>query len=222
MRGVMEGAEGGQIGAPMRRRRARRLSFLFARIAENAKGDVSVASIRDELGDRSYAALLVFFSALNMLPLPPPSSAVLGLPLVIVAAQMVYGSRRAWLPQFLLKRSLTAEQFRSVMEKVIPRLEWLERFIRPRYWPFWRRQGDRVIGGIALLMAIVVTLPIPLGNWLPAFCCFLMGLALSQRDGLLLALGWLVGLIAMVVIALVIGSAGFASHFVLQWFGWLG
>ncbi|MCO6050088.1 exopolysaccharide biosynthesis protein [Mesorhizobium sp. RP14(2022)] len=217
----MPDSEGGEIGAPPRRR-ARRLSALFTQIAENATGNVSVATIRDELGDRSFAALLVFFAAVNMLPLPPGTSAVLGLPLMIVSAQMLWGSKRLWLPQTIAKRAISADQFRTMMAKVVPWMERVERLIRPRYWPFWRKQGDRVIGAVALVMATSVTLPIPLGNWMPAFCTFLLGLALSERDGILLALGSAVGIAALCIIAAVVGTAGFVSQFFLEWMGWLG
>ena len=79
--------------------------------------------------------------------------------------------------------------------------------IKPRYWPFWRRHGDRVIGVIALVLAIIVTLPIPLGNWLPAFSTALLGLALFERDGILFAVGSAVAVGSMAVVASVIGSA---------------
>ena len=92
------------------------------------------------------------------------------------------------------------------MDRIIPRLVSIERMIRPRYWPFWRRRGDRVVGIIALIMAITVTLPIPLGNWLPAFSTALLGLALSERDGILFALGSAVGLVAMALVASVMGA----------------
>ena len=92
------------------------------------------------------------------------------------------------------------------MGRIIPRLVSIEHLIRPRYWPFWRRRGDRVIGIIALIMAISVTLPIPLGNWLPAFSTALLGLALSERDGILFALGSAVGLVAMALVASVMGA----------------
>ena len=185
-----------------------RLSTVFQRMADEANGPVTIAAIRAALGDRSFAALLIFFAALNMLPLPPPSSAILGTPLVIVAAQMLYGSVTVWLPRKVLDKSLTATQFRSAMARLVPWLIWLERYIQPRYWPFWPKQGERVVGAIALLLAIVVTLPIPLGNWLPAFAIFLLGFSLSERDGVLLAIGSGVGLLALLVIGLVIGSAG--------------
>jgi hypothetical protein len=197
---------------PRRRRPARRLSDLFAQLARDAGDQVSIAEISDALGKRSFAPLLVLFAAFNLLPLPPGSSAVLGLPLVIIAGQMVFGSRTAWLPSVISRRALSADQFRRVMDWVLPRLIRLEQVIRPRYWPFWRRQGDRIIGALALILAIIVTLPIPLGNWLPAFSTALLGLALSERDGILLAIGGAVAVASMAVVAAVIGAAGFAGQ----------
>lgn len=219
MKPEIRSVEEGQIDGAPRRRKARRLSEVFAQLARDANGPVSIGHIRDTLGNRSFAPLLVLFAAFNLIPLPPGASAFLGLPLVIVSAQMVYGSKRAWLPAFILNRSLSAETFRSVMEWVIPRLVSIERWIRPRYWPFWRRRGDRVIGLFVLLMAIVVTLPIPLGNWFPAFSAALLGLALSERDGILFAIAILVGIGALAIIIAVIGAAGFATHAALGWFG---
>ncbi|HEV7252362.1 MAG TPA: exopolysaccharide biosynthesis protein [Mesorhizobium sp.] len=218
MRSVANGVEEGGMGAPSLRRRPRRLSQMFAQIARDADGDVSVAGIRDAMGDRGFAALLVFFSALNLIPAPPGTTLVLGLPLVFLGAQMAYGSRRPWLPDFVARRSITAEQFRALMSRVIPRLERLERFIRPRYWPFWRRRGDRVIGFVAVVMGVIVTLPIPLGNWLPAFATALFGLALSERDGILFALASLIGVAAFVVIGSVIGTAGYAFDVLVHWY----
>jgi hypothetical protein len=210
--------DGSASSGPFRRRRPRRLSELFTHLAQDADGAVSIGHIRDALGDRSFAPLLVLFAAFNLLPLPPGSSAILGVPLLIISAQMVYGSKQVWLPAYVSNRSLSAGTFRSMMDWIIPRLIRIERFIRPRYWPFWRRQGDRIVGFVALILAIVVTLPIPLGNWLPAFATALLGLALSERDGILLAVGGAVCVVSAVVIAGVIGAAGFATHAALGWF----
>jgi hypothetical protein len=130
---------------------------------------------------------------------------------------MMYGSKRAWLPRFVADKSLPAEQFRSIMERVVPRLVSLERYVTPRYWPFWRKRGDRIIGTIAFLLAVIVTLPIPLGNWLPAFATTLLGLALSERDGILFAVGSVVAIASIAVIVFVIGAAGAATQAVLGW-----
>lgn len=214
----MKEVEAGPAGPiPRERRHARRLSQLFTQLAEDAQDRVTMGNIRDALGTRSFAALLVLFAAFNLLPLPPGTSAVLGVPLLIVSAQMIFGSKRVWLPGFVSEKSLSAEQFRAIMERVIPRLKQLECYVKPRYWPFWRRRGDRVIGVVAFLLAVVVTLPIPLGNWLPAFSTALLGLALSERDGILLAVGSAVGVAALSVVMLVVGTATAATQAALGW-----
>jgi hypothetical protein len=212
------GTGGGRpLGGGPPGRRPRRLSAVFARLAAERTGRVTVADILDALGDRSFAALLVLFGAFNLLPMPPGGSTILGLPLVIVAAQLMYGSKRAWLPRFVASKSLSAEQFRALMDRVVPRLVRLETLIRPRYWPFWRRRGNRVVGALAFVLSVVLILPIPLGNWLPAFAISLLGLSLSQRDGLLLALGSAVGVLSFGVVVLVVGAAGTATNVALGW-----
>ena len=206
-----------QVERAPRRRKPRRLSEMFAALARDADGPVSIAHIRDALGERSFAALLVLFAAFNLIPAPPGASAILGLPLIIVSAQMLSGSRRAWLPAFILNRSIPIAHFRRAMDWTIPRLVRIERLIRPRYWPFWRKSGDRAVGLVAFILAIVVTLPIPLGNWLPAFATALVGLSLMERDGLLLAIGGVVGLVSIAVVFLVVGAAGAATGAALGW-----
>ena len=86
------------------------------------------------------------------------------------------------------------------MKRVIPRLIWIERLIKPRLAVLAPARRT-IIGVTALVMAISVTLPIPLGNWLPAFSTALLGLSLCERDGLLFAAGSAVGVAAMAVVA---------------------
>lgn len=191
-----------------------RLSEVFASLGHDGAGSISIRQLRDVLGDRSLAAFLLFFAAINLLPLPPGATAVLGLPLLIVSFQMIWGAKTAWLPRFVLDKSFTREQYASMTAKLVPRLEWLERGIKPRYWPFWPKQGERIVGVIAFIMALAVTLPIPFGNWLPACSCALLALALSERDGVLLGIGLGIGALALAVIAFVVGSAGILAHLI--------
>ncbi|MGB3501019.1 MAG: exopolysaccharide biosynthesis protein [Mesorhizobium sp.] len=192
-----------------RRPAPQRLSAVLTRLAEEAEGPITIAEIRTALGDRSFATLLFLFAAINLIPiLPPGSTAILGLPLLVISAQMVWGSTTVWLPKRMLDVSLPQESFRNIVARMVPWLEKLERYIRPRYWPFWPKQGERIVGAIALLLGIIVTLPIPLGNWLPAFSTTLLALALTERDGVLLGVGIAVGIASLLVIAAVIGSVG--------------
>lgn len=187
----------------------RRLSVIFRQLADEATGPVSVEQIRDALGDRSFAAMLAFFSILNLVPFPPGTTLILGPPLVIVAIQMALGQSRVWLPQFVLRKSISRKRFQSLTERHLPKLLKLERLVQPRSWPFANRDKDElIIGWMALVLALAVTVPIPLGNWLPALSILLIALALSERDGFLFYVGLFLGTLSLAVIAAVIGAAG--------------
>lgn len=190
---------------------------MFTRMAGDAHGEVTIGAIRDMMGHRAFAPLLTLFAAFNLMPLPPGTSLVLGLPLLVVSAQMALGTRKPWLPDVIARRAVTADQFRAVTGWVVPRLMRVERMVRPRYWPFWRRNGERVVGVAALILATCITLPIPLGNWLPAFATALLGLSLVQRDGVLFAIGSAVAVVSLIVIAGIVGTAGAALDLAMSW-----
>ena len=64
---------------------------------------------------------MLIFAAPNILPVPPGTSAVLGTPLVFLAAQMMFG-RGPWLPALVTRRSLSREDFAALVGRV---LTWL-------------------------------------------------------------------------------------------------
>jgi hypothetical protein len=196
-----------------REKRAHRtLSAVLKDISERPDDNFTFEDVRDALGDRSFATLLFLFAAINCLPLPPGSSAFLGLPTLIISAQMIVGQSKVWLPDFILRRPISAVRFRQIVEKLTPWLRKTERLVRPRYWPFPMVIIDRVIGVIAFVLSILLVAPIPLGNWLPAFAMAMFGLALSERDGIVFAAAVATTVAALGVIAAIFGSAFYAAN----------
>lgn len=197
---------------PRVKRVHRSLSAVLNDIAERPDDSFTIADVRDALADRSFATLLFLFAAINCLPLPPGSSAFLGLPTLIISAQMIVGQNKLWLPDFILKRPISAARFRQIVERLTPWLRKTERLVRPRYWPFPIIVIDRVIGVIAFVLSLLLVAPIPLGNWLPAFAMAMFGLALSERDGIVFAAAVATTVAALGVIAAIFGSAAYAAH----------
>ncbi|MCC0030031.1 MAG: exopolysaccharide biosynthesis protein [Brucellaceae bacterium] len=190
----------------------RAFSTVLRELASQATHDVSIETVQKALADRSFAALIMFFSAINLLPLPIGSSVILGLPLIIISAQMLMGYPAPWLPRFIASRSISAETFRKMETRLTPRVEKLEKYIRPRRWPFDRRTGEFVIGAVCLFLAVLLVIPLPLGNWPPAFALFFYGVALSERDGIILAVATAIGIGASVVFFGVLLSATVLAH----------
>ncbi|WP_158215803.1 exopolysaccharide biosynthesis protein [Notoacmeibacter marinus] len=194
----------------------RRLSEVLRQIEPETDGSVGIRRIADALGDRSFATILMVFASFNLLPLPFGTSVLLGIPLVIIAWQMVMRQDRVWLPRFILKQFLPAKAWRFLIGRIVPIIEKGERFIKPRYWPANRAGAERMIGFLLLILGIAVVVPIPLGNWLPALACFTVALGLSERDGIVLAIGALIGLVSLIIIGIVLSGAGFAMEWVSE------
>jgi hypothetical protein len=72
-----------------------------------------------------------------------------------------------------------------------------------------------VIGAFCLILSIVLVLPVPLGNMLPGIALCLIALGVLERDGLWIAGGVGVGLIALLIAWGVIYALFRAAWFVL-------
>lgn len=187
---------------PAHRRRARRTSTILLEFARTFPGDrVRLADLDHLLADRAFGFLLLIFALPNTLPLGIPGlSTLTGIPLALVALQMVLGMRVPYLPRWLAERSLRRKDFRRLIERTAPWLQRLERFMKPRWRVFGVLTAERWTGAFCLLLAVVLALPIPFGNLLPAIGVALISLGLIEEDGALVGIGFVVGMVGMVLI----------------------
>jgi hypothetical protein len=177
------------------------LSVILRSLAEDsARERVSFGDLLNALGDRALGALLFVFAAPNVLPVPPGTSALLGAPLVFLAAQLTIG-RGPWLPAAVSKRSLSQADFKRLVRRIEPRLASAESLLRPRLTLLAGAPMQRMIGLLCLVLALVLFLPIPLGNMLPGLAITVLALGLLGRDG-----AWILGGLAVAGVALVVVS----------------
>lgn len=178
------------------------LSVLLQSLAESGADRVSFADITAHFGRRALGAALFIFALLNMLPLPPGSTTVLGLPLLVLAPQLAIGARTPWLPRFLARWSLRRSLLDRVSRKAAPWVTRVERLTRRRATFVFGPIGDRLIGVVCTLLAVVIVLPIPFGNVLPSAAVAVLSLGLVHRDGAVTILGYGLTLASATVLAL--------------------
>jgi hypothetical protein len=86
-------------------------------------------------------------------------------------------------------------------------LQRAERMLRPRASALALPPMEYLVGLVCLLLAIVVLLPIPLGNMLPALAISMLALGILERDGY-----WVVGGLAVAAAsAVLVSGVVFAS-----------
>lgn len=179
------------------------VDILQALSSDERRARISVGDLLTAMGDRAFGALMLVFALPNIVPTPPGTSAITGTPLVFLSAQLFLG-KAPWLPRLIADRSFAREDFSKVVAKIVPVLLWVQRFLRPRLEGFLSPVFERLIGVVCLVLAVILALPIPLGNILPALaiCCF--SFALLERDGLFALLGAVLSLVSLVVVSGVI------------------
>ena len=218
---VWEGEDADSRLSPRRRRRQglrprkKKLSQILEELAaDTSRARVSLADLVGAMHGRAFGALILIFAIPNALPAIPGTSGILGLPLLFLSAQMMLG-RAPWLPKFISLRSMPRDEFANLVERVNPWLDWADRFTAPRLSLLGDPVAQRLIGAFCLILSIVLVLPVPLGNMLPGIALCLIALGVLERDGLWIAGGVGVGVLALLIAWGVIYALFRAAWFVL-------
>jgi hypothetical protein len=187
-------------------------------VAEDGPDRLSFSELARQLHARAWGGLLLIFAAINVLPLPPGTSAFFALPIMIVAAQMVFGRATPWFPARIDKRGVKKQE----LGRLIGKIEWLEvrieRIFKPRLASFTGPTATRLIGLICFLLALIAAIPVPLFHVAPAIAILMFGLSLIYRDGALVIAAAVASVLAIVVDALIVGSGFVALTYAASWF----
>ena len=164
---------------------------------------VSLGMVMKLLDDRSIWALLLLLALPMVVPIPLPGVSVpFGACMVLISVQLAVGRAHAWIPERLARRSIEAATFAKAIRGVLPTLKRLEKIVRPR--KRWLA-GDWMripIGVTCLILAIIITLPIPLGHFVPGMAISLFSLGMMERDGVTIWAGLAIAIAGILLVVL--------------------
>ena len=184
-----------------------------------AAGDPDeVLSLRELLAglDRSAFGMLLFVATLPAFIPIPIGGAISGPLVVLIGMQLMWGVRRPWLPSFVARRGPHRRAMVAFDRRISPWLARLERLVRPRLHGMLDRRAASLLTGLLLiLLGLLLSLPIPLTNYLFAGLLLLFALALIERDGALMLVAWVAGSIAVTIFGLLSGNL---AAMTMRWF----
>jgi hypothetical protein len=165
-----------------------RLTRVLSACASQPGQSIPLSTLMQALGGRAHAMAMLILVLPETIPLPTPSiAAVLGVPLMLIAGHlMLFGEARS-LPRRVEGLSIPVSLLRALVRTLGPLLSWVEKVSRPRWSELARR--ERLAGAACLYLAVVLVLPLPFVNMVPAVCLALIALGVVQRDGIAMALG---------------------------------
>jgi hypothetical protein len=189
---------------------------LLAALAEGDPGEI--LTLRDLLAGLSRRAfgMLLFASVLPAFIPIPIGGAISGPLVMLIGVQLAIGMRRPWLPNFLASRGPHRHALARFDRMISPWLARLEHLIRPRLPVVLdHRLAGVVTGLLLLLLGLLLSLPIPLTNYLFGGLLLVFALALLERDGVMMLVAWIAGAIAVTVFGFLSGNlAAQAGRFI--------
>ena len=150
------------------------------------------------LGKRSFGMLLFVSTLPAFIPIPGVGGAISGPLVILIGAQLLIGLRQPWLPGFIARRGPHRHAITRFRNLLSPWLARLERVVHPRADALLDHRLASTLSGLMLiLLGLLLSLPIPLTNYLFGGLLLLFALALLERDGWLMAVAWILGAIAI-------------------------
>lgn len=169
------------------------LTALLAEGEISADGTIALEDMVAALKHRAFGILFLLFGLPNCLPMPPGIPILCGIVVGVVSMQMLLGQQVLVLPQWLGKRRVSRALLSGVVAKSGRYLGILERWSRPRYPMLSGEVMRRAIGLAGLALAVALMAPIPVFGGIPAgIAVTILGLAFTQRDGVLIGFGVMV------------------------------
>jgi len=159
------------------------ITRLLRRLSDDG-GEVGLTldEIRDRLDERAYGLLILLLSIPCLVPGLYGVPQVVGIAIILLAAQMLVGREEPWLPRWLLNLRAKGSWLKAMADFAETKLGWIDRLSRPRLRRFADGPGEKLAAVFMILATLTIVLP--LTNTIPSVALALLAVGLIQRDGL--------------------------------------
>jgi hypothetical protein len=171
---------------------------------------LTIEAFLEGLESRSYAFAIAALNLPNCIPTGIPwLSTITGVPMFLLVIQYFLGRPVPSLPNVVGRRGLPRGKLQGLLARVRRHIERLENAIHPRRTWWVTGVPRRCLQLAWMLLIVLLALPIPFDNLLPAWAILFFCLALIEGDGAMAMLGWLFTFFTVVwtVFLLMIGHA---------------
>lgn len=168
---------------------------------------VSLDEVLDSIGTRSLGPLLLVAGLITLAPVIgdiPGVPTIMAVLVLLIAGQLLFRREHLWLPQWLLKRSISRPKMQKMLNWSRKPARFVDRYTHSRMTRLVDGKGQSLVA----LVCIGIALAMPLMEFVP-FSANFAGLALSSFGLALISRDGALALVALIVVGLLIGFVAF-------------
>ncbi len=190
-------------------------SQVLQSLADLDQESITLKTVVATVGTRIHGTALLLLALPEAVPLPIPSASFfLGFPLLLIAGHLLLFGERSGLPARVNDLAIPRRMFGVLSRYVLPTVRVLERISGPR-WPAVAGR-ERAVGLACVYLAVILILPLPFINALPAILLAIIAWGMIQRDGLVITVG-LAGSALLTLFLLIFANWLSATDFSSVW-----
>lgn len=172
-----------------------KLTDLLDRMSDEINDEiVEVRDLIEGIGQAGLTALLLMPAIAVVTPLSgiPLFSSFMGTLIFLVAIQMLFRRDHLWVPEWILKRNVSAARVEKAIKQIRPVMAWLDKHLKARLSPFVHRPVVIIPQLLCAASGLVMPLfeVVPFSSTTLGLSVTLLALGMLARDGLYILLGF--------------------------------
>lgn len=158
--------------------------------------NLTLSEIVDLLGKDGLLLFAALLTVIFLIPVSIPGfSTVFGVIIFFIGLSILL-NRSLWLPVRVKSKTVSAEKFRTSLNKGIKWFRLLEKISKPQRLSFliYNKIANKINGLFILIGSLLLMLPfglLPFSNTLPAISILFLSIGFLQKDGIIIILGHL-------------------------------
>ena len=164
------------------------------------KGNDSLGDVIKEIHQKGFGLIILLLTLPVFIPiLGFAAGTISGLLIITLAIQMLLGYEYPRLFKWMNQIKIPQKMFEdAIWDKNQKFIKFLEKFIYPRTTFKYEGIPYKITCITIIVMSMLITVPIPMTNILPAIALFIIAIGVSEKDGLFTFVGIIFSWLAII------------------------
>lgn len=164
--------------------------------------DLTLELLLESFRHRSYGLFLLLVLLPVFIPVPFGQGAFSGLLTSLIGMQLLMQFEHPWLPAFIGQKPFKRQHIINFQKRFDRWLGYIEKLCKPRWEYLFDHTWARAFSGLLLVvLGVLLALPIPFTNYPFGIIVLAFSLGFIERDGILLSIGWVLGIVEIAILA---------------------
>ncbi|WP_454785393.1 exopolysaccharide biosynthesis protein [Legionella sp. WA2024007413] len=161
--------------------------------------------------DNFFIIILLAIPPATPLSFIPGFSALFGFMIAVISLQLLASRKKIWLPSKLSEKKVPPQINEGIL-KLIPYIEFLEKYIKNRAKFLTSRFIRPLFVVFIFILSLLLMLPIPYVDFFSSSAIIMISMGIIQKDGLLIIVAFILSLIYLLILFYLLRAALFLIY----------